>query len=66
LLADGEDCGSAPALGDGTFTYMSELALEEELLNDRDDLEWVSLSFSLFIILQKLTEQQKLVEWVRK
>jgi len=50
----------------GTSTCMPELALEHELLNEWDDPERVSLSLNFFNILQKLTEQQNLVERVRK
>ena len=64
LVADDDDDGSAPA--PGTSTCMSALALEEELLVERNDPERVSLSLNLFNILQQLTEQQKLVERVRK
>jgi len=45
---------------------MSELACEDVLLVERDKDEWVNVPFNLRIILQKLTEQQKLKEWVRK
>jgi hypothetical protein len=45
------DDGGTPA--PGTSTCMLALALEEELLVERDDPERVSLPTSLFIILQK-------------
>jgi hypothetical protein len=45
---------------------MPELDLEDELLSKQEDPAWVSFSFSLCIILQKSTEQQKLMERVRK
>jgi len=45
---------------------MSALALEEELLVERPDPEWVIFPTNLFNILKKSTEQQKLVELVRK
>ena len=49
-----------------TLTCMSALALEEELLVERPDPEWVIFPTNLFNILKKSTEQQKLVELVRK
>ena len=64
LVAEDDDDSGTPA--PGTSTCMSALALEEELLVERDNPERVSLPTILFILLQKSTEQQKLMEQIRK
>jgi hypothetical protein len=58
LFVDDDVYGGALDLGDGSSTYMSELALEDELLKEQDDYERVNLPLILFIILQKLTQKQ--------
>jgi hypothetical protein len=55
LFVDDDDYGGAPAPGDGTSTCMSELALEDELLNERDDCERIVFPVIAFHILQKKT-----------
>ena len=60
LFIDDDDCGGALATGDGASTCMPELALEVELLNEREDCERVDFPLKTFHILQKSTEQQNL------
>jgi len=54
MLGEGDD-GGTPA--PGTSTCMSVLALEEELIVERDDPERMSLSLNVFNILHKVNKQ---------
>jgi len=56
---DDDDYGGALAIGDGASICMPELALEDELFNEWEDPERVTLSFSFFIILQKNQQNNK-------
>jgi hypothetical protein len=53
LFMDDDGYGGAPAPGDGTSTCMSELALEDELLNEQDDCKRVAFPVIAFHVLQK-------------
>jgi len=52
LFLDEDDCGDALAPGNGTSTCMLEFSLEDELLNERDDHEWVAFPLKAFHIQQ--------------